>query len=178
MFKRIWKDPVWSGVISAAIITTFGFMVMFIYSLVTDKPVKDSILYLWNLKINLGSTLVVVFSLAIVVRIIVNLLKSKPSKKQRLEKIFHNKFNKIVDEENKITYRFNAYIDEFTNYPFISDLRIYCNEHESESLISHIDGCRRPGCNKLRKGYDERFIKPEIETSLLKIWEDMKSSTT
>ncbi|WP_313672014.1 hypothetical protein [Sphingobacterium multivorum] len=175
MLKKIWKDPVGSAIIAAIILTVGAFMISLIYGLATDKPVKDLILDLWNLKISLGYTLVVFFLIVVASNIFKKLMKSKPSKIERLEKDFHDKFRKIVDEENKITYRFNAYISDYTGYPFISDLRIYCTNHDSESLFIEHGGCRRAGCKNYGKGYDESIVKQEIETSLLKAWEDMKS---
>lgn len=175
MLKKIWNDPVGSAVIGAIITPIILSLFPFIYSLITDKPVKESIFYLWNLEIKLGYTLVVICSLIIVLNLILKLRKQKPSKIERLSQDFHNKFQKIVDEENKITYRFNAYISSYTGYPFISDLRIYCTNHDSESLFVEHGGCRRAECKNYGKGYDESIVKEEIETSLLKAWEDMKS---
>lgn len=176
MFKKLWKDPVGSNVIAGIILGIGAFLVAFIYGILTDKPIKDSVLYLWHLDITLGPTLVVVFLLLIVVNIFINLFKYRPTKMERLKELFHNKFNKRIDEENKITYRFNTYIDEYTNYPFISDLRIYCNNHELESLIRKDSGCSRIGCHHSRKGYDDSLIIQELETFLLNEWEKMKSS--
>lgn len=171
MIKNLWKDSVWSKVISAIIITIGAFLISLIYSLVTDLSVKESFLYIWNIKTLLGPSILIVILLFLFSSIIRNLGRQQTTKSERNEDIFHKKYNKIIDSENKVTYRFNAYINSYNKFPFISELRVYCNNHQPESLMDKYQGCNRNGCIHYNKGYNESAIVKEIETYLLNEWE-------
>jgi len=175
MFDNMWKDPVWSKVISAIIITVGGFIISLIYSLITDLTIKESILYIWNLKVTLGLTLIIIFLFILLISIIKTARSRKPTKIESLETQFHNKYNKIIDDKNNLTYRFNTYVSSIDKFPFISELRVYCNNHDTEVLITEYQGCNRPGCNRFGKGYSKSLLKQEIETYLLGEWEKMKA---
>lgn len=174
MLKKIWKDPVVASVIGTLISSFILLVIAVIYSLITDKSIKDSTLFLWNLDIKLGWTILVLFFLILLVAFLKKIRTNSDNRNDKLEDLFHKKFNKITDENNKVTYRFNAYIDDLDNYPFISDLRIYCENHGNSSLMSQTTGCNKQGCNHFNKGYNHNQIKKEIESSLLEKWDDMK----
>ncbi len=175
MLKKMWKDPVWSKVISALIITVGGFIISLLYSLITDRTVKESILYLWNIKVALGPLIIISFLLAILTSIIKKVRTKGRTEIQSLESIFHEKYTKIVDNENNLTYRFSAYVGASNKFPYISELRVYCNNHDMEVLLTQYQGCNRPGCKHFGKGYNESILKQNIETYLLGVWEKMKA---
>ncbi len=174
MFKKIWSDPVWSKVISAIIIAIGGFIISVIYSVITELTLEQSIKYLWNYKIELGPTISIVFMVLFIFAIIQKFVKKNPSKREKLETKFHEKFRKFEDSLEPITYRFNAYISNYTNFPFISELRVYCTAHDGrERLMNTYDGCPDRNCINHKKTYSERLLINDIETNLLKIWENM-----
>ncbi|QOG04820.1 hypothetical protein [Flavobacterium sp. MDT1-60] len=175
MIQNSWKDPVWSKVISAIIISVGAFFISFTYSQLTDLTIKESFLVLWNYKILLGPTIIILILLYLIVSIIKSIRRRKPNNSNKLENIFHKKYSKYVDSENKVTYRFNAYISSYNKFPFISELRVYCNNHNPEALMKPYSGCNRQGCIHLNKGYNETELKQEIETYLLNEWEKMKA---
>ena len=81
---------------------------------------------------------------------------------------------KFEDPLKPIIYRFNAYIDNYTNFPFISELRVYCTAHDGrERLMDSDDGCPDKNCINHKKKYSEKLLINDIETGLLKIWENM-----
>ena len=174
MIKNLWKDPVWSKVISAIIIGVGFFVISFVYSLITELSVEDSILKLWKYEIFLGPTLLIISIIYILISVIKSITKRKPSKTEKLENIFHEKFNKIVNNEDKTTYRFTASISGLTNYPYISNLKVYCNYHETEVLMTPYQGCNRQGCLHYNVRFNKYALKQEIETHLLNEWEEMK----
>ncbi|URM36380.1 hypothetical protein [Flavobacterium anhuiense] len=174
MLKNSWKDPVWSKVISVIIISVGAFLISLIYSQITNLSITESFLFLWNYKISLGSTLLILIVILLIISIIKSTRRTKPDKSQKLEDIFHKKYNKYIDSENKVTYRFNAYISSYNKFPFISELRVYCTNHIPEALMKPNYGCNRQGCIHLNKGYNESQLKQEIETYLLNEWEHMK----
>lgn len=177
--KNLWKDAVWSKVISAIIIAVGAFLISFAYSLVTDLSVEESIIYLWKYEILLGPTLLIIIIVYFLISIVKSIIKSKskPKNIEELEDKFHEKFNKIVSEEDKITYRFNAFVSMYSGLPYISHLKVYCNNHETEVLMSKSRGCNRQGCFNYNISYSESLIKDEIETHLLGEWEKIKGST-
>jgi hypothetical protein len=174
MFKKIWSDPVWSKVISAIIIAGGSFLISIIYSLNTELNLKQSSAFLWNHQIKLGPTIVVIICGLLILALIQSITQKSPSKREKLESKFHQKFRKIEDSVDPITYRFNAYISSYTNFPFISELRVYCTAHnDGEKLMSSHSGCPNPNCSKYRISFDQNYLKTHIETSLLKEWEIM-----
>lgn len=172
MLKKIWKDPVGASVISGVIL----FLLPPIYSLVNGKPVKDSALFLWNLDIKLGPTVIVFFLFLIIVLIVRKFITNPVNSIEELTKSFCKKWTKITDEENKVTFRFNTFISSMSGYPFITDLRLYCINHKTESLISNTNGCNKKGCINFQNRYDKGGITQEIETLLLTEWEKIKSN--
>ena len=175
MIQNLWKDPVWSKVISAIIISAGAFLISFIYGQITDLTIKESFVDLWNYKILLGPTIIILILMFLIVSIIKLIRRKKPYQSSKLEDIFHKKYNKYIDSENKITYRFNAYVSSYNKFPFVSELRVYCNNHEPESLMKPNSGCNRHNCIHFNKGYNETGLKQEIETYLLNEWEKMKN---
>lgn len=173
MIKNLWKDPVWSKVIAAIIISIGAFLISLTYSLITKLSVKESFIYLWKYQIPLGPTILVLFILYVLISITIYIKKRRSSNEEKLEDLFHKQFNKVIDNENKITYRFNAYIHSLNKFPFISDLRIYCNNHNSETLMNPHKGCNQIGCIHYNMGYNNREIKQNLETYLLGEWEKM-----
>lgn len=174
MLKKNWNDPVWSKVISAVIIAIGGFLISLIYSAVTELTLKQSIKYLWHYKIELGPTISIVFLALFILAIIQKFAKKSPSKREKLETKFHQKFKKIDDFSQPITYRFNAYISSLNNFPFISELRVYCTAHNGrENLMTTYGGCPDRNCRNHGKTYSESLLKTQIETDLLQEWENM-----
>ena len=174
MFKKIWSDPVWSKVISAIIIAVGSFLISIIYSVSTKLTLKQSFTFLWDYQIKLGPTIIVIIFGLLILALIQNITQKGPSKIEKLESKFHQKFRKIDDSADSITYRFNAYISSYTNFPFISELRVYCTAHnDGEKLMSFYSGCPDPNCSKHRISFDQKFLKTQIETNLLREWENM-----
>jgi len=174
--KNLWKDPVWSKVISAIIIAVGAFLISLVYSLITELSVKDSILHLWKYEILLGPTILIIIIIYFLISVIKSIIKCKSSKTEKLEDKFHKEFNKIVSIENKTTYRFNAFISSLNDLPFISEFRVYCNNHETEVLMSPSQGCNRQGCFHYNVGYNKFTVKQEIETYLLIEWEKINGT--
>lgn len=174
MFKKIWSDPVWSKVISVVITAIGGFIISIIYSLTTELTLEQSIKYLWHYKVELGPIISIFFIVILITSIIQKILKKSPSKREKLESEFHRKFRKIDDSGVPVRYRFNAYISSYTKFPFISDLRVYCSAHDGrESLMSQYNGCPDRECVNHGRKYSEIDLKNQIETNLLKEWENM-----
>ena len=174
MFKKIWSDAVWSKVISAVIIAIGGFIISLIYSLTTKLTLEQSIKYFWHYKVELGPIISIFFIIILITSIIQKILKKSPSKREKLESKFHQKFRKFDDSSVPVRYRFNAYISSYTNFPFISELRVYCNAHNGrESLMSQYNGCPDRKCVNHGKAYSEIDLKTQIETDLLREWENM-----
>lgn len=178
MLNKIRKGTLWESVIATVIASVVlsigGFLLSFIYSLFTKLTIEQAIYTLWSYQIQLGY--LVAFLIVFLPLTIVLIARKDSSKLEKLESTFHAKYTKIIDRENNVTYRFNAYISEYNKFPFISDLRVYCNNHENESLIDKFKGCNRIDCHVFKGGYNEEGLKKELETYLLGEWEKMKAS--
>ena len=68
--KQIWKDPVWSKVISAGIIGLVILIYNYIYSLVTNTNFKTNITAFWNSKISLWVVAVIIIVLVTIFTLI------------------------------------------------------------------------------------------------------------
>jgi hypothetical protein len=174
MLKKVWSDPVWSKVISAVILAVGGFIITVIYSATTKLPLEQSIKYLWQYKIELGTTIVGIILILLVLAIIQKIAEKSPTKSEKMASKFHQKYKKFDEPTLPITYRFNAYISTLTNFPFISELRVYCTNHNGrESLMTSYNGCPDQNCTNHRQTFSESLLKSQIETDLLKEWENM-----
>ena len=177
MMKKVWTDPVWSKVIASTIITVGFFILSIIYSLLTDKTVEESLNYFWSYHVPLGPTILGVIVILLLIATVQRLIKKQPSRIERLEKRFQQENTEMVDGSVGVTCRYNAYISSYTNYPFISDLRLYCtgNNHPQQLMTQH-SGCPIPSCRNNGQGYNEHNLKTTIETYLLQVWDRMKNS--
>jgi hypothetical protein len=173
MLKKIWSDSVWSKVISAVILAVGGFIIIVIYSAITKLSLEQSIEYLWQYKIELGPTIIGIILILLVLAIIKKIAEISPSKRDKMASKFHQKYKKFDEHILPITYRFNAYIKSLTNFPFISELLVYCTDHNGiESLMTSYNGCPDRNSTNHRKTFSESLLKSQIETDLLKQWEN------
>ena len=165
MFKKVWTDPVWSKVISAAIIG----LATFIYAIVKSRIDNVSIGEVYEGFLQLKVRIIYVIGGLILFLILKSLTKKKSksyysNKQQKLRE-----FNKTTDQDTGIMFRWGVYFDY--DKPFISDLEAYCTKHEGSPIRFVGNSCPLNNCENHRQNINLHFVKNHIESVLIDNWD-------
>ncbi|ARV13961.1 hypothetical protein [Polaribacter sp. SA4-12] len=169
MFKKIWKDPVGSKIIAWSIIGLIGLTSIKITSFVKGITFNEVLKIIYDFKVRIIYVLIVLFLIFIFIRVIKR-KKSYYSKTQK--KIM--KFNKKLDEETEISYKWNVYFKTNGN-PSITDLEMFCNKHNDVPLRFITNRCPVKSCENSRIRISESRIKNNIESILINNWENLNA---
>jgi hypothetical protein len=180
MIKKIWNDPVGSKVIAAGVLLTIAG----VYSLVTLKPVAESLKDIWEYSATFEFTfrLIYVVGVLALLRILIGVV-SKMVKKNKIpvividrEKERRKEFcevnTKREDAGNKLLYRFTTNIDLSANTPYINNLKVYCTKHKIP-LEVYLNGCTSTDCKNGNKMLDLDAIERTINSILVQDWEEL-----
>lgn len=123
--KEIWKDPVWSKVISAGIISLLILIYNAIDVLATGKDFKTSVITFWNFKVSLW-----IIAIAIIILGIIFTIVKKIKKVKKVEFIYDEKtleldtalFNKIRNNMLTIQNIYWLRTNNFAGYSFRDEL--------------------------------------------------------
>lgn len=170
MFKKIWTDPVWSKVISVAIIG----LATFIYALLKSKADNVSLRTVFDSLLQMQVRVIYVLGAFILFLIVRRRFRKRPktksyytSKQQQLRE-----FNRITDAESGILFRWGVYFDY--DKPFISDLEAFCTKHEGAPIRFVGNSCPTYNCENHRKEINYHLVKNHIESILIDNWDKMK----
>ncbi|WP_291285386.1 hypothetical protein [Flavobacterium sp.] len=158
--KQIWKDPVWSKVISAGII---GFVILIynsIYSLVTNTNLKTNIIAFWNSKIILW-----VVAVIIIVLVVIYTLRKLFNRKEKDDFVYDEKTLELD------TAFFNKIRNELLTMQSIYWLRNnnFGGRSFQDELLQPFDMIEM---QMERADYD--FFNPQLETLLQELMEQIK----
>jgi hypothetical protein len=170
MFKKIWTDPVWSKVISVAIVG----LATFVYALLKSKADNVSLKTVFDDLLQMQVKVIYVLGALILFLIVRRLFKKKPkaksyysAKQQQLRE-----FNKITDNESGILFRWGVYFEY--DKPFIADLEAYCTKHEGAPIRFVGNSCPMYNCENHQKDINYHLVKNHIESMLIDSWDKMK----
>lgn len=175
MWNWIVNHNIWNKVAAAGIITAFGFLISFIYSLFTKEPFTALFTEIVFFKISFWIVFISFFAIIILIGIYNN--KPKGKKLSSEEKLIQKKkeefikfYNKLIDEENKITFRFTTYFDSTSGLPQVYNFKVYCNRHDVAREF-YGSKCSDRSCENGRHSINEFIAKKEVESQLLHYWE-------
>lgn len=158
--KQIWKDPVWSKVISAGIIGLVILIYNYIFSLITNTDFKTNITEFWNLKISL-------WVVAVIIVILVTIFTVK--------KIFNRKGKNNFAYDEKTLELDIAFFNKVRN-EMLTMQSIYWLRNNNFGGRSFQDELLRPldmiEVEMERPDYD--FFNPKLETLLQELMEQIK----
>lgn len=158
--KQIWKDPVWSKVISAGIIGLVILIYNYIYSLVTNTDFKTNIKAFWNSKISLWVVAVLILVLLVI---------------YTLRKLFNRKEKDDFAYDEKTLEIDIAFFNKVRN-EMLTIQSIYWLRNNNFDGCSFQDGLLHPfdmiEIEMDRPDYD--FFNPKLEILLLELMEQIK----
>lgn len=154
---KIWKDSVWSKVISAGIIAT----IVFIYSKVQNISIW-SILSTFH---KYGGTYILVGVLSV---LIYKFCKTytRNSKRKELEN-----YNQQEDRSSNLLAKWKVLFDEFEK-PYIVNLTMYCTNHRKPLKMFEFR-CTNWECKNYKRVIDIRMVKNHIESDLEDMWDNI-----
>jgi hypothetical protein len=170
MFKRIWKDPVWSKVIAGVLLAVGSLIYALIKSSVANISVKTTLQGLFEINIRvLYILLIILFWL--IIRAIFWQNGSYLTRKKR--KFLRHVRGSLDDDGTglifKWTNRFNG------DKPVISDLKAYCNLHDKVPFNLVNARCPASSCPNSVHGIDFEKTLAVLESYLVEAWEKEKN---
>lgn len=178
MLKNIWKDPVWSKVISAGFLWLIALGYAYVKSLTDSISIKQAISQLSEprisvLQILLGITLIL-FLYFILKEI------GKPIEAKSKSSIYNAKqtilrsLNKSEYPNEGVLFRWQVFFD-FSGNPFIDELDAYCTKHGSIPLRFIGSSCSVRDCPNNQRQVDFNVTKNQLESELIDKWEKLNN---
>jgi hypothetical protein len=164
-FIQIWKDPVWSKVISFGIIAIISFVFALIKSKIEKTSIRQSINEILNFKISL----IYILGVLLILYVIFFLFKRKKSKLSRAQYSI-KKYNSETDEDRGIELKWDV---EFlrNGKPYIENLKILCTKHGNIPLQFFNGKCPKEECENSKVEADYQKIHNHITSVLNYNWE-------
>jgi len=171
--QKIWKDPVWSKVISVGIVAFTTFVYTLVSSLLNNISIGQSFKSLFDIKIRLSYIIGIWILYYLGVKLIATRHRDKYDERKRKAL---QEFNRMEDNALGMIFTWKVHFDEDT--PFISDLTAFCTNHEGAPIRFMNEKCPVIGCkNNLEEDrFDLSRVKNYIESQLIERWNRMKMS--
>jgi hypothetical protein len=163
MFKKIWKDPVWSKVIAGIILAIGSLLVVWIKSLIDKTSFQTALKGLFEAKIKIVFVLAI-FILYFIAREIYRKY-NLPWKRKRFAKI-HKSFNKETGNQ----YHWDTCF--INGLPAVLNLKVSCTKHGAIPIQFIYGRCPKEGCENSVEPIDEARIINLIESYLIHAWEN------
>ncbi|RXR35325.1 hypothetical protein EQG68_00065 [Flavobacterium piscinae] len=164
----IWKDPVWSKVISVAIIAIVGG----IYTAYNWGRAKNFLKEQYNNFINLNVPLyyiilfILILGLFIWVLSKLNITKVKTKKDHFIGDDYRYTFGDV-----NILCRYSVGVSNYTGKPFIFNLKVYCNKH-TPALELNEGYCSVRDCSNDKVYIDLFKVEKILEADIIHRWEE------
>jgi hypothetical protein len=159
---KVWKDPVWSKVISAGII---GGSIL-IWSSVDNVSFMDKIRELYNLKVKLVYVLLVLLILG-VIRYLIKILNRNVLNKKQLEL---QQFNKLSFNHDTILAKWETSFQD--NQPIVKNVVLYCNKH-TPPIKLHRGECTVMNCPNKDMDFETALYRKIVESHVEDEWEKL-----
>lgn len=166
--KNIWKDPVWSKVIAAAIIAVAGALYSLVKSWLNENvSLEEAFKIVFSFQVNLWLAIAVV----IMVLIIVGVIKKIKTNKQRVPvPPFVNDFTRGM-YQNQV-WKWRWVWSPTHKFYYVTDLNIECpNCHDGVLDLEHMN-YRCPKCNA---SYEFAWINGNPEGVKKQILQDVRT---
>lgn len=149
-FQKIWKDSVWSKVISVAIIASITFLYNIIIAKIKNETIKDSLYNFWNYKIELWVfTMILLFLF-----VIIYFFSERFNYDNETLELDRKLFNQILKGEGMMDLVLEIKNQGFSSGP----VRI----ERIEAMISFLEESKKP---------DFEFFHPKLNNLMQKIIE-------
>jgi len=177
--NKIWKDPVWSKVISAGIIGLIGFIYVIIKSSISELSFKDSFINIINSEIPLYLVVIIIVGL-LLFQVLYAFLTGKINILSREEKYLNNKMNAICRQNAKFPFfdlniiaRYSVGFNKIKGIPVVYDVSLFCSNHNPPLKIFEDKCYASRECE-----YEDNVLYADeaqsiIESHILQEWEDL-----
>lgn len=171
--KDIWKDPVWSKVISVGILGVIAFIYAKIKSIYEEQTLWDTI---YGLLITIYSFEIrIIYVVTIVVFYIIIKTIYKNQKVYYRRQIFKNNVNKLKDINQGILVKWDVYFDVYDK-PQVSSIESFCLKHGEPPLKMYkYGGCIDHNCQNSQIKYDG--IRSIVESIVINEWDKINNKS-
>lgn len=167
MINKIWKDPVWSKVISVGIIGLIGLCYAKFLSITENLTLNEAFNKIIGLNVKIIYVLVILVLYWLVNFIIKLFRKEKSYYNKKQSKLI--KFNNHIDEQQNIIFRWNVYF-QINGNPSIADLEIFCTNHGEVPLKFLSNNCPNKNCSNSHLNIDKYYFTNYFESAVKHEW--------
>ncbi|WP_333852159.1 hypothetical protein [Epilithonimonas sp.] len=178
MISKIWKDPVWSKVISAIIISLGGLILAIIKSVCESQTFSDSFNDILNYQIKIIYVPFMIISFWILKWIYTIIFSKKISVENKLLEYNKNtlrKINMTIDKREGVMMKWNVHFSSMDK-PFVSDVNCFCTLHGELPIKFLWNRCPVDNCKNALKTVDSSAIENFAESIVLDEWDKLNGN--
>jgi hypothetical protein len=178
MLKNIWKDPVWSKVISAGFLWLVALGYAYVKSLTDSISITQAVSQLSQPRVSVLQMLLGITIVLFVYFIVKEI--GKPVESKSKSSIYNDKqtalrkWNKVEYPNEGVLFRWQVFFD-FSGNPFIDELDAYCTKHGSTPLRFIGNSCSVSDCLNSNRQIDFNATKNQVESELIDKWEKLNN---
>jgi len=161
-FISVWKDPVWSKVISAAILG----LVVYIWSLVEGISFEEKIVQIYNIKISIIYVVILTFLILIVVSLYNFFTKPKTTLSRTAKLRKFNKF-KYININILVRWRVGMGVG---SVPYIDNVDLFCSLHNPPIKLMY-GVCPVDNCTNNQLELSLKSVENDIESRVREEWD-------
>jgi hypothetical protein len=163
MFKKIWKDPVWSKVIAGIILALGSLLFVWIKSLIEKVSIQIVLKEILEIKIRLVYAVAIII-LYLIIRAIYRIYSLRGKQARFIKEV-----NRFENPDTGILIKWEAGF--LNDTPMIIDLSLFCTRHENIPIRFVDYKCPMPDCVNSIQYRDKRLDINLIESILINSWE-------
>lgn len=178
MISKIWKDPVWSKVISVIFVALGGVILAKIKSAYDSQTFKEAINDILNYQIKIIYVAFTIISFWIFKWIYSILFSKRLSNTNKLlekNKNILRKVNTIIDKPQGIMMKWNVHFSSMDK-PFVSDVNCFCTLHGELPIKFLWNQCPVENCKNAKKTLDSYAIDNFAESLVLNEWDKINGN--
>jgi len=176
MFVKIWKDPVWSKVISVIIVGIAGLIYAKINIKFKNETFKDSILNLLSFKIELKYLLIFIIIFLIAQFILKKIfVKEKNIDRNDIKREKLKSVSKFIDKNAGIMIKWNVHFST-SGKPFVSEVNCFCTLHGDMPIKFLWNHCPSNNCKNSEQEIDKYYIENFAESIVLNEWDKINGT--
>ncbi|MGX9987583.1 hypothetical protein [Soonwooa buanensis] len=178
MIEKIWKDPVWSKVISVIIVAIGGLILAKAKSYYDSQTFKEAFNDIINYQLKIIYIffgIIIFWILRWIYKISLGSNRNKTNSKFEKNKTLLRKVDKIIDKKEGVMMKWNVHFST-ANKPFVSDVNCFCLLHGDLPIKFLWNRCPHQDCKNSQKQIDDYSLENLAESIVLDEWDKINGN--